>query len=521
MLLNPTPKTVIYFYKVWQDSYDRMKDDNPDIFFMDTLPQSTSSLRAILEPHQSDGSFVVFDDFSDEIGQNPEMFTQLYTVLSHHLNCTPVIIIHNLYAKNLRTISLNTHRVVLTNNVRDLSQITTLSRQSFPHTGGFLEKSYRDAMNTSKGYPHLVINFSPGDPCIRVMSNLFRENGEHYIRVYKPRECTISKGMSGNPYERLLLISQTLYDYLKNSSKSIHPSISSNDTTSTQSLSGNNLSNSSGSTVSGVGNNDLHISNYVGGEGSNPRDSSSNKNDRTSMDIYNSSANADSRSGVRATSEHEKASNTGVIEKTPTASAREVTRVSKSNFPPIGEIFKKPGKRKLALGGVTDRAGKLEDSTTGGANVKKSPTLHNVSTPSLHPSTNGVQTPAVNHSASRGGKSQSKPRRKGVKSPLNSVQKSGVTHSGIASSIKPLQKNMESMDYMSDNVKPRDQSILGKRKNQINQGKKFVPTKITKLNRGEKRKNTQDSGGRRRKQQVVTKYDTNNLANVAYDRWKL
>ena len=72
----------------------------------------------------------MFDDLEDELVKNMDMFRQLWTVLSHHLNTTPIAVLHNLYAKNIRTVSINTHRFVLTRSLRDSSQISFLSRQS-------------------------------------------------------------------------------------------------------------------------------------------------------------------------------------------------------------------------------------------------------------------------------------------------------------------------------------------------------------------------------------------------------
>ena len=109
-----------------------MRKDDSSIYFIDELPQNINSFKALVSPHSHNGCIVIFDDYELEVIENISFFHQIWTVLSHHWNFTPILVLHNLFAKELRTISLNTHRIVLTKSLRDTSQIDYLSRQCFP-----------------------------------------------------------------------------------------------------------------------------------------------------------------------------------------------------------------------------------------------------------------------------------------------------------------------------------------------------------------------------------------------------
>ena len=146
--------------------------------------------------------------------QNSSLYTKIYTVLSHHMNLVPVALLHNIFRKELRTLSLNVHRLVLMKSPRDVSQISHLSRQCFPEKKNYLPSIYNHVMKYD-GYPYLVINFSPHSidrGHIKVSTRIFKE--EHPMEVFKE-----SNGGS-QPYEKMVLIGADLYDHLMESN---HP----------------------------------------------------------------------------------------------------------------------------------------------------------------------------------------------------------------------------------------------------------------------------------------------------------
>jgi hypothetical protein len=74
--------------------------------------------------------------------------------------------------KHSRTISLNSHYLVLFKNPRDATQISFLARQMYPKNSKFLEEAYFDA--TKDPYEYLLIDLKQTTPNeYRVQSNIF------------------------------------------------------------------------------------------------------------------------------------------------------------------------------------------------------------------------------------------------------------------------------------------------------------------------------------------------------------
>ena len=59
----------------------------------------------------------------------------------------------------MRTLSLNTHYIILFKNPRDRLQIATLGRQMYPGKSQFLIESFNDA--TKNAYGYLMIDLKP------------------------------------------------------------------------------------------------------------------------------------------------------------------------------------------------------------------------------------------------------------------------------------------------------------------------------------------------------------------------
>jgi len=86
-------------------------------------------------------------------------------------------------SKQNRTISLNSHYLVLFKNARDATQISHLASQMYPGKSKFLIDAYRDA--TSKPFSYLLIDLKPDtEDQVRVRSNIFP--GEQTC-VYTPK----------------------------------------------------------------------------------------------------------------------------------------------------------------------------------------------------------------------------------------------------------------------------------------------------------------------------------------------
>jgi len=119
------PKKVFLFYSAMQDIYIQMENEGlvHELISVDskTLP-SYDDFYAMAHPYKnSGGSMMIFDDIMSLV--NPD-FEQLFCNLSHHENCSVIFLTQNLFYKDkaFRTMSLNSHYIVLMKNDRDKMQ---------------------------------------------------------------------------------------------------------------------------------------------------------------------------------------------------------------------------------------------------------------------------------------------------------------------------------------------------------------------------------------------------------------
>ncbi len=85
--------------------------------------------------------------------------------------------------KHCRTISLNSHYLILMNNPRDRQQISNLAKQMFPKKNEFLVEAYHDATINKYGYLFVDLTQSTNQNN-RVQSGILQDE----IRViYRPK----------------------------------------------------------------------------------------------------------------------------------------------------------------------------------------------------------------------------------------------------------------------------------------------------------------------------------------------
>ena len=102
------PEKILWFYSQWQPLYATMKE----VEFRQGLPDVKKLKSCLLESEVAD----------------------LFTKGSHHKNISVIAVTQNVFHQSRfqRTISLNTHYMVLFKNPRDASQIQHLARQMYP-----------------------------------------------------------------------------------------------------------------------------------------------------------------------------------------------------------------------------------------------------------------------------------------------------------------------------------------------------------------------------------------------------
>ena len=191
-------------YKAYQKTYDEIQKTNIKIFFLNSIVTNEESFFNLIENHKEKNILFVFDYLQNEIEANKDFFSKIWTIYIHHNKISCIAIFHNLFTKNIRTISLNTHKIILTKNLRDLTQIKILSQQAFPRKKNFLPNIFNSL--SQNRYPYILLDFTPssGNSYIRVLSNLFPH--EHPMIAFKESDC--------NPYEKLVIISEDYYKCL-------------------------------------------------------------------------------------------------------------------------------------------------------------------------------------------------------------------------------------------------------------------------------------------------------------------
>lgn len=152
ILIQPPPENIIYCYSIWQNSYDIIKSKLSNIKFH-------QGLIDFEEINKNERNLIIIDDLMEKC-DNIDI-RNLFTKQSHHMNTSVFFISQNLFPKekHCRTISLNTHYLILTQNKRDSAQINVLARQVLASNPNALIESYIDAIKSPFGY--LFLDFKP------------------------------------------------------------------------------------------------------------------------------------------------------------------------------------------------------------------------------------------------------------------------------------------------------------------------------------------------------------------------
>ena len=146
VLINPPPKHIFYCYKEWQNNFEKLKVEIPEIKFI-------KGIIGYEDLNEHTNNLVIFDDLMKECIES-ENVMNIFTVGSHHKNTSTFFITQNLFSqgKYARDLSLNSNYMILFRNPRDQQQIQILSKQMFPQNSKFLIESFDDATKKPHGY---------------------------------------------------------------------------------------------------------------------------------------------------------------------------------------------------------------------------------------------------------------------------------------------------------------------------------------------------------------------------------
>ncbi len=157
-MFTEEPEKVLYCYSIFHDLLGRMEREIPQFQLHQGLPSKQE-----LDDFCGEGKkhrLIVLDDLMTDITASKEM-CKLVTEGCHHRHCSTITISHNIHERGrcAKTISLNTHVLVLFKSMRSVGQIDYLGRQIFPHAPHAISESYQDCVKRKYGY--LVIDLSP------------------------------------------------------------------------------------------------------------------------------------------------------------------------------------------------------------------------------------------------------------------------------------------------------------------------------------------------------------------------
>ena len=117
-------------------------------------------------------NLIVFDDQMIDASKDKRI-VNLFTRGSHHRNLSVIYIVQNLFhqGKGSRSISLNSHYLVLFKNTRDKLQILTLSKQMYPGQTDFFLNQYEEAVKRPFRYLLIDLKTTTQDNC-RLRTNV-------------------------------------------------------------------------------------------------------------------------------------------------------------------------------------------------------------------------------------------------------------------------------------------------------------------------------------------------------------
>lgn len=162
---------VLICYGIWQEKYNNFH--HPDVVF-----SFHEGFCHDFEDHKPD--VIILDDLMNELARNKEV-CNVFTKKSHHENISVIFITQNLFhqSKEMRTMSLNSHYIILMKAPRDKQQIMTLGRQIYPKKGNLFMEAYELA--TSNAYGHLLIDLTSSTPDnLRLRQRLFHHQKPGY-----------------------------------------------------------------------------------------------------------------------------------------------------------------------------------------------------------------------------------------------------------------------------------------------------------------------------------------------------
>ena len=142
----PRPQRIIYCFSIWQKTFDELLLNIPSIEFKQGLIDVQEIDKDVL-------NLVIIDDLMNELKDDATL-SEFFTKGSHHRNMSVIFMTQNLFVegKQMRSVSLNAHYLIVFKNPRDKAQFACLSRQMYPSKQKFLIECFENATQGPYGY---------------------------------------------------------------------------------------------------------------------------------------------------------------------------------------------------------------------------------------------------------------------------------------------------------------------------------------------------------------------------------
>lgn len=175
------PKFILFYYKEWQENYDKIKQiDGCKVTFIKHAPQSVELVLDELKQYPlSSPKICILDDMLAHLSSYLE---ELFTVVSHHNNCSMVLISQAIFGKKeLRNISLQCHYMAIFKSPRDSKQLHYLCHQIEPNRTKYLKSVFSDALK--KPFAYVILDFTQQQKDeARYRTNIFKT--EWPLKIY-------------------------------------------------------------------------------------------------------------------------------------------------------------------------------------------------------------------------------------------------------------------------------------------------------------------------------------------------
>ena len=173
-MIDPPPENITWCYGEWQEAY--ATTDLTHVRFEEGLPTEAMFDSTKRNP-------IVIDDL---MAETDKRVTTLFTKKSHHRNTSVLYLVQNLFSNNKehRTISLNTHYMVVFKNPRDATSMSHLARQMYSGSTKFALDAFKDATSVPHGYLLIDLKQNPSED-MRLRACIFPDDDVQY--VYLPK----------------------------------------------------------------------------------------------------------------------------------------------------------------------------------------------------------------------------------------------------------------------------------------------------------------------------------------------